>query len=87
MRKIVHPKCDSCTANAEFESTSGVQFCYQCLYATAFFFAKYNLLESNVLCELLFDGVWRTTDSTYEVWHRSLDHHASSQVWLNRIVK
>lgn len=88
MKKIVPPTCDSCKATAHYESELGVQFCYQCLFASAGFLSKHSLLESNVLCEVLFDGVWRTTDSTYEVWHRSQDNdNACGSVWIPRLVK
>jgi hypothetical protein len=86
MKKIVPPSCDSCGATAQFESDLEVQFCYQCLLSSASFLAKQELLESNPLCELLFNGVWRTTDSTYEVWHYSLmTPGAMSQQWIRKL--
>lgn len=88
MRKIVPPRCDSCNDTADYESSVGVQFCYQCLYAAAGFLYKIESLDSNPLCELLFDGVWRSMDSSYEVWFRSpAGDFASRQAWIQRFVK
>lgn len=66
---------------AQYESELGVQFCYECLLRSASFLGQRDMLESNPLCEVLFRGVWRITDSTYEVWFRTKDG-ACRPVWL-----
>ena len=89
MKRFVPPTCDSCKSERLtmfYDEQLGVRFCYFCLKDAADFMARHGLLESNPLCEILFDGVWHTTDSTYEVWYQSqYDSRANGNLWITRL--
>lgn len=90
MIKIVPPACDSCNGNAAYHSDSlGVHFCYQCIYTIATYFSREQLLESNWLCQELFDGVWDSIMDSYRVWFRTpgAPSNSSSDRYLNRVEK
>lgn len=77
MYRIVPPRCDSCNGLATFRSDSlGVALCYECIRTACQYLHDRQLLDSNVLAEELFAGVWDqdselATPFEFPVWVRS----------------